>query len=246
MKKTILVIGATGAQGGSVAKHLLDRDRFAVRAFTRNPESDAARDLAFLGAEVVKGDLADRASIRAALKGVYGVFGIAKESEHARNLIHAVAGVEIEHFVWSSDELTDYAQSLGVPTTSIEVAFYFDHFFDAAAPRRNGDGAFHLHLHESPLPGIAMEDVGGVVAAIFERPEEFIGQRITVAADVLAPSEYAAVLSRATGQEVRSDDAAQATSDLDVRTSRTLYPAMQSFKQWSTRHAPALTRMLAE
>ena len=246
MKKTILVIGATGAQGNSVAKHLLDRDRVAVRAFTRNPDADAARGLAFLGAEVVKGDLADRASIRAALKGVYGVFGIATESEHARNLIHAVAGAEIEHFVWSSGELAGYAQSLGVPMTSIDVAFYFDHFFDAAAPRRNGDGAFHLHLHESPLPGIAMEDAGGVVAAIFERPAEFIGRHVAVAAEVLAPSEYAAVLSRATGQEVRSDDAPDGVHDLDVQTSRTLYPAMQSFKQWSTRHAIALTRMLAE
>jgi uncharacterized protein YbjT (DUF2867 family) len=58
-KKKILVFGATGAQGGSVARNLLDRGRFDVRAFTRNPDSPAAQKLRDLGAEVVKGDLDD-------------------------------------------------------------------------------------------------------------------------------------------------------------------------------------------
>src|SRR5688500_18323400 len=109
MKKTILVIGATGAQGGGVARHLLARGEFAVRALTRNTGSESAQKLRELGAEVVQGTLDDRASLRAAMKDVYGVFGVTsywehfqKEVEQGRNLIIAVAGASVEHFVFSS------------------------------------------------------------------------------------------------------------------------------------------------
>ena len=107
--RTILVTGATGAQGGSVARHLLERGRFAVRALTRNPGSEAANALRDAGAEVVQGDLNDPASLRAALAGCYGCFGVTNfwehfggEEEQGRNLIDAVAASDIQHFVFSS------------------------------------------------------------------------------------------------------------------------------------------------
>ena len=155
---TILVIGATGQQGGAVAKHLLDRRQFAVRALTRNPESEAAQRLRRRGAEVVQGDLDDRASLRAAMKGAYGVFGVTNDWEQGRNLINAVAGAEIEHFVFSSrsldakDELEQYARSLDIPSTFINADF-------------------------------AVDDMGAVVAAIFEQPESTIGETIRVIGD---------------------------------------------------------------
>jgi uncharacterized protein YbjT (DUF2867 family) len=68
-KRVILVSGATGQQGGATARNLLDRG-FAVRALTRDTEKAAARELAELGAEVVSGDLEDRASIERVLDGV--------------------------------------------------------------------------------------------------------------------------------------------------------------------------------
>lgn len=58
-KKVVLVTGVTGAQGGSVARHLLSRGKFAVRGLTRNPESDKARALREAGVEIVRGDLDD-------------------------------------------------------------------------------------------------------------------------------------------------------------------------------------------
>jgi saccharopine dehydrogenase-like NADP-dependent oxidoreductase len=137
--KKVLVIGATGAQGGSVAAHLLSRGNFAVRAFTRNPESAAAQSLRARGAEVVRGDLAERASIRAALRGVDYVFGVTKDPEHGRNLVNAVAGSEAEYFVLSTlPEIERYTRHLGIPSTFVRAA----------------------------------EDVGSVVAAIFECPDE--------------------------------------------------------------------------
>jgi len=69
--RTILVSGATGKQGGAVFRHLKQRG-FSVRALVRNPESPKARDLENHGAEVVRGDFADPASLNRALDGADG------------------------------------------------------------------------------------------------------------------------------------------------------------------------------
>jgi uncharacterized protein YbjT (DUF2867 family) len=76
MSKTIVITGATGAQGGGLVRAILaDPKRpFAARAVTRNPGSDAARRLADAGAEVVQADLDDRASLSDAFTGAYGAF----------------------------------------------------------------------------------------------------------------------------------------------------------------------------
>jgi uncharacterized protein YbjT (DUF2867 family) len=76
MADTILVVGATGMQGGGVARHLLRRGTIKVRCLTRRPDSEAARLLQQQGAEVVQADLDDIASIRRAVHGCKGVFGV--------------------------------------------------------------------------------------------------------------------------------------------------------------------------
>jgi uncharacterized protein YbjT (DUF2867 family) len=231
-KKKILVFGATGAQGGSVARHLLDRGRFDVRAFTRNPDSPAAQKLRDLGAEVVKGDLDDRASIRAALEGVYGVFGVtnfwehyAKEAEQGNNMINAVAGANVEHFILSSlppiekatggalksphfdikAEHEEYTKKLGIPATFIHVPFYFENFLAFFPPRPTDDGTFEFGFPQgdTPLAAMSVADVGPIVALMFEQPEAYIGQVVKLAGDELPPAEYAAVMSERVGRQIR-------------------------------------------
>jgi uncharacterized protein YbjT (DUF2867 family) len=102
----ILASGATGQQGGAVARNLLERG-FAVRTLTRNTEKAAARELADLGAEVVSGDLEDRASIERVLDGVYGVFSVQQFME---------AGVEGE--IRQGVLLADVARRLASSTSS--------------------------------------------------------------------------------------------------------------------------------
>ncbi|KAL2169016.1 hypothetical protein VTG60DRAFT_6515 [Thermothelomyces hinnuleus] len=68
-KRLVVVVGATGNQGGSVARRFLRDARYAVRGLTRDPSSAAARELAALGAEVVKADLDDVSSLKAAFAG---------------------------------------------------------------------------------------------------------------------------------------------------------------------------------
>ena len=64
--RIVLITGATGKQGGAVARHLAGKG-FKIRAMTRKVDSNAAQTLAAAGAEVVKGDLNDAASLEAAL-----------------------------------------------------------------------------------------------------------------------------------------------------------------------------------
>ena len=75
----ILVFGATGQQGGSVATALL-RAGWSVRAFVRDPASSKAAALRSAGAELVKGDFADTGSMRSAMMGAYGVFSVQPSS----------------------------------------------------------------------------------------------------------------------------------------------------------------------
>jgi hypothetical protein len=99
----IAVVGATGAQGGGLARAILaDPARsFAVRAITRCADAGAARTLAALGAQVVAADLDDAASLERALQGAYGVFG---GLEQARHVAQAARRAAVRHVIWSKLE----------------------------------------------------------------------------------------------------------------------------------------------
>jgi uncharacterized protein YbjT (DUF2867 family) len=107
--RLILVSGATGQQGGGVARSLLGRG-FGVRALTRDPEKPEAKGLAALGAEVASGDLEDRSSIEGVLDGVHGVFsvqqswetGVEGEVRQGVLLADAAKGAGVDHYVYSS------------------------------------------------------------------------------------------------------------------------------------------------
>src|SRR5688500_19524833 len=74
-RKTVAVCGATGRVGGAVARDLLEHG-WHVRALTRKPKSEKARALAGMGAEVVKADMGEPASLREPFDGAYGVFSV--------------------------------------------------------------------------------------------------------------------------------------------------------------------------
>ncbi len=112
-KKIIAVVGATGAQGSGLVRAILsDPDHeFAVRAITRDPNSDKAVALAKSGVEVVKADLDDKDSLKSAFSGAYGAFCITnfwehfspeKEMAQARNMAEAAKAAGVKHTIWSS------------------------------------------------------------------------------------------------------------------------------------------------
>jgi len=114
-KKIIVVFGATGMQGGGLVRAILNDPNadFAVRAFTRNPSSDKAKELDGLGAELVKGDIDDAASVRRALEGAYGAYFVTffwvhfspeKEKEEAATYAEAAKEAGLKHVIWSTLE----------------------------------------------------------------------------------------------------------------------------------------------
>jgi uncharacterized protein YbjT (DUF2867 family) len=116
-KKIIAVMGATGAQGGGLVRAILNDPNggFAARAITRDINSDKAKELAALGAEVVAGDLDNPESINKAFEGAYGAFCVTffwahfspeKEIAHAKTLAEAAKKANVQHVVWSSLEDT--------------------------------------------------------------------------------------------------------------------------------------------
>ncbi len=229
--KTILVTGATGAQGGSVARHLLATGRYRVKALTRKPESEQARALRSLGADVVRGDLADAKSLPAVLAECDGVFGVTnywehfeREYEHGKNLVDAVAAARVEVFVLSTlpyvkkltngeleaphldtkGRLEEYARGAGLAVTFAHVAFYYENFLTFFPPKRRNDGSFIFGFPQgdTPLATVAAEDAGGVVAAIFDRAGEYKGQTVGIVGDDLPVRNYAETMSRVLGKRI--------------------------------------------
>lgn len=116
-KKIIAVVGATGAQGGGVVRAILaDKSgEFAVRAITRDVNSDKAKALKAAGAEVVEGDVDDEASLTKAFQGAYGAYCVTffwahyspeKEYQNAVNIAKAAKAAALKHVIWSTLEDT--------------------------------------------------------------------------------------------------------------------------------------------
>ena len=116
-KKVIAVFGATGAQGGGLVRAILNdkSSEFAVRALTRDVNSDKSKKLAEMGAEVVQTDIDNYESVKAALNGAYGVFAVTffwdhfspeKENTEAGYIAQAAKEAGVKHVIWSTLEDT--------------------------------------------------------------------------------------------------------------------------------------------
>lgn len=116
-KKIIAVMGATGAQGGGLVRAILNDQsgKFKVRAITRNANSDKAKELFDLGAEIVEADLDNKESLKKAFEGAYGAFCVTffwehfspeKEMNQAKNMAEAAKEAGVKHVIWSTLEDT--------------------------------------------------------------------------------------------------------------------------------------------
>ncbi len=114
-KKTIAVVGATGAQGGGLVRAIVADGEFAARAVTRNAGSDKAKALVDIGAAVVAADVDDIQSLKRAFDGAYGAYCVTfffehfspeKELAHAQGMAEAAKHTGVEHVIWSTLEDT--------------------------------------------------------------------------------------------------------------------------------------------
>ncbi len=164
-KQTITVVGGTGAQGGGVVDALLASGQYAVRVVSRDPASKSAEALEKRGVQVVKGDLLEPSSLRAAFEGAYGAFLVTnfwdptqmpRETEIATAAVKEARASGVQHFIWSTlpdaEKLTDGRLKLRHFTgkarvdpaveaaefprhTFVQAPFYFQNFLGLLAPQ---------------------------------------------------------------------------------------------------------------
>ncbi len=223
-KKTILITGATGRQGGAVLHELAGTD-FAIRALTRKPDSDAARALAKAGAEVVAGNLDDAASLQKALKGAWGVFavqntweaGVEGEEEQGRRLAKLAKDAGVQHFVYTSVGSAD--RQTGIP--HFENKFRIEEavrslvfpsyaiirpvFFMENLPSPwflSGDTIYAAMKPGLKLQMIAVKDIGKYGALAFTDAGRMRNKEVDIAGDNVTMPEAAAAMSEGLGRPI--------------------------------------------
>ena len=296
MSKLITVFGATGKQGGAVARALLSKG-YKVRAVTRNTESANAKALQALGAELAHvNDMEDVASLEPAIKGAYGVFLVTnywgllaenaataceRETAQGKAVGDVCKRLGVKHLVFSGVELVKdiigkdcphfdskgsvekYLDEIGVPNTSTRYAFYYENFIDFP-PQKNDDGTFTITWPmKGAMDAFCVADGGPAVAAIFDKPEEFIGKKIGFSGDKMTFSEYAAIISKVTGKTLKYNEVPYeifakfpfpgadylsvmfeyydvGNPDRDIEATKKLNPAALSFQQWAEKNKDKL------
>ncbi|WP_206310934.1 NmrA/HSCARG family protein [Streptomyces sp. A1499] len=227
--KIVLVLGATGNQGGAAARALLSRG-WTVHAFVRNPGRPEARALKEQGAVLVQGDQNDVESLRRATVRVHGVFSVqalgyepetlaaevrqgkavadvAKENGVAHLVHSSVDGCErgsgIDHFETKAD-IEKHVLALGIPATILRSVFFMNNLLHFAGAEE--ERVLRLPVRpERPMQFIASDDIGHFAAEAFDDPEKHIGRQIALAGDEITFTEVAEIYERLTGTPTRLD-----------------------------------------
>ncbi len=223
-QRLILVCGATGSQGGAVARSLLDRG-FRVRGLTRNPQKPEAQALADQGAEVVQGDMADRSSMDSVLEGAHGVFsvqnfwetGYDREVQQGKTVADAAKMAGVEHFVYSSVgsahrqtgiahfdskwEVEEHMRQIELPYTVLRPVFFMQNWEGMREFILSGTLAQPLDP-DKPFQQVAVEDVGAFAGIAFEDPGKWIGREVDLAGDEQTMPKIAETFGRVIGREI--------------------------------------------
>jgi uncharacterized protein YbjT (DUF2867 family) len=210
----VAVTGATGRQGGAVARHLLS-DGWPIRAVTRRPDGPAARALAALGADVVRADMMHKTELMQAFRGVYAVYSVQNfmpdgtdaEITQGRNVADAAKACGVEHIVYSSagtgatdtgigswnSKLTVEAhiKALELPLTVLRPMAFMELMTDKGyvPPVSTWSLMPRLMGPDRPVGWIGVDDLGAIAARAFAEPDRFVGAQLSLAADVQSVSQ---------------------------------------------------------
>jgi uncharacterized protein YbjT (DUF2867 family) len=219
-KLTVVVTGATGKQGGAVARGLLERGH-KVRAVTRDSNSSQAKLLANAGAALVAASLEDTAAIRKALEGATSLFAMTTPSggtdAEIRQGIAAAdaakaAGVHlvftsvgnanrqtgIPHFD-SKYEVEKHIAKVGARATILAPVAFMENLYFIKEQLAKGTYASALSPTRA-IAQVAVADIGAVAIRVLEDAGRFTGKRFDLAGDELTGNDAMAILSRVTGR----------------------------------------------
>jgi len=223
-ERTILITGATGHQGGAVARALRSSG-FNLRGLTRKPESRQAAALARDGVDVVKGDLDDEATLRRVLAGAWGVFGVQntleagveREEVQGKRLAMLAREAGVEHYVYTSVgsahkqtgvphfdnkwRIEETVRGLRFPSHVILRPVFF--MENLVAPfSLQGDRLSSALGPSTRLQMIAVDDIGWFGARAFTDAAALNRREIDIASDVRTMPEAAEILTTALGRPI--------------------------------------------
>jgi len=218
----VLVIGATGKQGSHVARTLLKRGHH-VHAFTRNPTSPIAQELASLGASIVVGNIKNQASIEQALEEVDALFaittrvpdGVEAEIEQGKTIANAVKAKNkylvfssvasgdkktgIPHFD-SKTTIENYFKEIGISPCILAPVYFMENVF--AMPQLKEGQYLSTLAPNRRLQQVALADIAAFATHALENPSRFKGKRIELASDSLTGEQVVEILSKASGKPI--------------------------------------------
>ena len=224
----ILVFGATGQQGGAVAR-ALHGDGWAVRALVRDPASAKALALAEMGVQLVAGDFNDAGSVRRAMTGAYGVFsiqpssgqriyGLSDEEEiiYGQGAADLALELGVEHFVYTSVGISGegptglphldskatieaHVRSLDLRYTILRPGTFMDSLVAPGMGLEEGRLNFFTKRDLSRQV-IAVDDIGRIAAAVFANPDRYARRSINIAGDAVTGDDLAEALTAAAGR----------------------------------------------
>jgi uncharacterized protein YbjT (DUF2867 family) len=217
---TVVVIGATGKQGGAVARGLLERGH-KVRAITRDPTSSQAKSLANAGAALVEASIEDTTAITKALEGATSLFAVTVPSGNTdAETRHGIAAVEaakaaavllvftsvgsanrqtgVPHFDCKY-EVEKHIAKVGVRATILAPVALMENLYFVKEQLAKGIYAAALPPTRA-LAQVAVADIGGVAIRVLENAGRFTGKRFDLASDELTGTDAMAILSRVTGR----------------------------------------------
>lgn len=231
VNKSILVLGATGNQGGAVAEKLL-ADGWSVRAISRQPDQPAAQELQKKGATVVQAHMDDSQSLLKAMRGVYGVYSVQplyssdpeKEIEHGKTVADIAKQVGVSHFVYGSVggaerdsgvphfetkwQVEKYVRAIDLPFTILRPVFFMENFKGFAQAHHQTLQVQGFMDMKTKLQMISVQDIGAFAAMAFNNPAEYKSKAIEIAGDELTLSEVAKIFGQvfATPCEILESD----------------------------------------
>ncbi|KAK7223284.1 hypothetical protein V2G26_011287 [Clonostachys chloroleuca] len=225
---SVLVVGATGQQGGGIISALLGYGRtdLTIKALTRNTSSAAAQSLSKKGVQLCKGDLLDRQSLLNALNGMdvaylvtdfRGPEDIEGETKQGKQFVDAAKESVVKHIVFSSVAGADISKPVDHFYTKYRLEEYIKQsglnwtifrpvgFMEVLPPP--GIGRFFFMSAMASLMGdtkqkyVACEDIGKTVAAALINPTKFSGKVVTVAGEVANVDELQSALEKGEGRK---------------------------------------------
>lgn len=226
----VLVVGATGNQGGAVARKLLDKGHH-VRALTRNKNSSKALKLKELGAEVVEGDVGDVYSLQEAMKGRDAVFALTTPFEKGINfeiksgflLEFAANTTGVSHFVFSSIasshkntgiphfaskfQIEQHIKAVDTPYTIIKPVYFMENLLTPWMLSNLKKGVISIALPpDRKVQMINLEDFANLVVYVIENRDQYLKKTIEIASDEISGSEVAEILSKVIGVPIKYNE----------------------------------------